>query len=256
MITNNTAEIKSAQFVKILGINFLNGGYSDAKKWLMKGGLMVAPAAPALANIREDRKYYYAVKGSDFAITDSSLMVIIYRLKYLKKLKILSGQRFLYNLIRDSELELSGNLFLVDPNPSESKSNRIFLRIYNILIEPSMQYIAPIYCRENIVDYKLLRILESLKPKYILINLGGGIQERLGLFLKNNLSYNSSIICTGAAIAFFTGHQGKTPIWFDKIFLGWLYRCISNPKIYIRRYYKALKLIPLMLFNNKMEYNK
>lgn len=116
-----------------------------------------------------------------------------------------------------------------------------------------MQYVAPIYPKDNIVDYKLLNILENLKPKFILINLGGGVQERLGLFLKNNLSYKPSIICTGAAIAFFTGNQGKTPVWFDKLCLGWLFRCISNPKLYIKRYYNALRLIPLMVYIKKME---
>lgn len=247
---NNDSKLKSVPFVKILGIKFLNGGYSTAKKIILKGGLMVVPAAPGLAEIFNDKKYYNALIKSDFAITDSSLMVNLWRLTHLKNMKILSGQRFLYKFIRDEELELSGNLFLVDPNSEESKSNRKFLGKYNIFIEPSLQYVAPFYSKSDIFDDKLLNILENSKPKFILINLGGGVQERLGLFLRNNLSYNPSIICTGAAIAFFTGHQGRTPVWFDKIFLGWLYRCISNPKIYVKRYFKALKLIPLMLFNN------
>ena len=255
-MNNNDSEVKSIRFVRILGIKFLNGDYSQAKKMLIQGGLMVAPSAPGLATILKDIKYYIAVMNSDFAITDSSLMVNIWRLINFKKLTILSGQRFIYEFIRDKELKLSGNLFLVDPNSEESKSNRKFLGKYNILVEPSMQYIAPFYSSSNIVDYDLLNILKDLKPKFILINLGGGVQERLGYFLKNNLSYMPSIICTGAAIAFFTGHQGRTPVWFDKIYLGWLYRCISNPKIFIRRYFKALKLVPLMLFSNKIENNK
>lgn len=86
-ITNNTSGMKSVQFIRILDINFLNGGYSHAKKLLMKGGLMVVPAAPALASIRQDRKYYNAIKESDFAIADSSLMVIIWMLINRKRLK-------------------------------------------------------------------------------------------------------------------------------------------------------------------------
>ena len=38
---------------------------------------------------------------------------------------------------------------------------------------------------------------------YILINLGSGIQEPLGLYLNENLNFKPGIICTGAAIAFF-----------------------------------------------------
>jgi UDP-N-acetyl-D-mannosaminuronic acid transferase (WecB/TagA/CpsF family) len=61
------------------------------------------------------------------------------------------------------------------------------------------------------------------------------------------LSYNPSIICTGAALAFKTGRQVKMPIWIDQIYLGWLYRCISNPKTFVPRYIKGFKLFNIIL---------
>lgn len=240
--------LNKINIVSIFNIKFLNGNYSQAKQLLLNGGLMVAPAAPALATIHENKKYYDALKNSDFAIPDSSLMVNFWQLVNFKRMRLLSGQRFLYEFLKDPELELSGNIFLVDPNLRESKSNRKLLKKYSIKVKSAMQYVAPFYNKNNIVDYNLLKIIKLNRPKFILINLGGGVQERLGLFLKNNLDYNPAIICTGAAIAFFTGHQGRTPVWFDKIYLGWLFRCVTNPRLYIRRYYKGLKLIPLILF--------
>ena len=101
-------------------------------------------------------------------------------------------------------------LFSIDPNNIESTKNNKYLNSQGIPILDEYHYEAPKYNKENIVDFKLLEILENLKnkPKYILINLGGGIQERLGLFLKR-LSYKVGIICTGAAIAFETGSQAK-----------------------------------------------
>jgi len=93
----------------------------------------------------------------------------------------------------------------------------------------------------------LLDIIEKKKPKYIIINLGGGVQERLGLYLKNHLSYIPGIICTGAAIAFLTGRQANIPNYADKFHLGWLYRCIENPKKFIPRYLRGFLLLPLLI---------
>jgi UDP-N-acetyl-D-mannosaminuronic acid transferase (WecB/TagA/CpsF family) len=92
----------------------------------------------------------------------------------------------------------------------------------------------------------LLNNIESKKPKYIIINLGGGTQEKLGAYLKTHLSYKPAIICTGAAIAFLTGQQASIPTWGDKFFLGWLFRCIQNPKLYVPRYFKAFRLAAFM----------
>jgi len=70
----------------------------------------------------------------------------------------------------------------------------------------------------------------------------------LGSYLKYNLDYKPSIVCSGAAIAFLTGQQAKIPSIFDKLYLGWLIRIIFNPFIFIPRYIKAFKLFFLMKY--------
>jgi UDP-N-acetyl-D-mannosaminuronic acid transferase (WecB/TagA/CpsF family) len=96
-------------------------------------------------------------------------------------------------------------------------------------------------------DPALLAILRARRPRHILVTIGGGKQERLGLYLKRNLEYRPSIHCTGAAIGFLSGDQVRIPVWADKLFMGWLFRCVSEPKQYISRYWGARKLLPLML---------
>ena len=105
------------------------------------------------------------------------------------------------------------------------------------------------YGYKRIEDKTLLAKLNNLKekPKYIMINLGSGVQEPLGYYLKNNLKFSTSIICTGAAISFLTGSQAKISPFVDKLGLGWLWRCIKTPKIFIPRYLGAIKLIFLII---------
>ncbi len=94
-------------------------------------------------------------------------------------------------------------------------------------------YIAPIYPRGPISDVSILSWIEAHKPRYVIINLGGGVQERLGYYLKSNLSYRPSIICVGAAVAFLTGVQANIPAWADTLMLGWLFRCLHAPSKFI-----------------------
>ncbi len=239
---------------KLFGINFIQAEYEGYLELLKKGSLMVVPAAPALATINEDKKYYKALKNADFAIPDSGLMTLLLRIFFRKKINKFSGYLFLKEFINDESLKYENSVFLIDPSTENSHKNNQFLKENNFKISKEFHYAAPMYDKNNITDYELLKILDSKKPDYILINLGGGVQERLGLFLRNKLSYKPGIICTGAAIAFFTGDQAKISNWIDKYYLGWLIRCIYNPKIFIPRYIKGLKLTSIFfkeIFNKK-----
>jgi UDP-N-acetyl-D-mannosaminuronic acid transferase (WecB/TagA/CpsF family) len=110
----------------------------------------------------------------------------------------------------------------------------------------AQSYVAPFYSAGPISDPAILSWIESSKPPYIIINLGGGVQERLGFYLRENLSYRPSIICVGAAVAFITGLQATIPAWADSWMLGWLFRCLHAPKKFIPRYWKALQLIAIL----------
>jgi N-acetylglucosaminyldiphosphoundecaprenol N-acetyl-beta-D-mannosaminyltransferase len=113
-------------------------------------------------------------------------------------------------------------------------------------VTPECCYIAPIYPTGSVADSDILDWIEKRKPPYIIINIGGGVQERLGFFLKEHLSYRPSIICLGAAVAFITGLQANIPAWADSWMLGWLFRCMHAPGKFIPRYWKALQLITIL----------
>ena len=79
----------------------------------------------------------------------------------------------------------------------------------------------------------------------MIINIGGGTQEQLGIYIKNNIKYKLSIICTGAAIAFLTKRQAPINDFVDKIYLGWLWRIIYDPKRFFFRTMSSLGLIKI-----------
>lgn len=229
----------------IFNIGFINGDYSEAFSRLQKGQFMVVPSGPGLSTIDKDVRYWESLKGSDFAIPDSGFMIILSRLFFNYKIRKLSGPKFFRKFVNEKILTEEGMIFSIDPNEYESNRNREYLNKKGIPITSEHQYIAPLYNKVDIIDSRLINILESLKikPKFLLLNLGGGVQERLGFYIKNNLSYSPGVICTGAAIAFETGSQAKLPKWVDDFYLGWLARIIQSPRQFAIRFLKAFRLV-------------
>ena len=98
----------------------------------------------------------------------------------------------------------------------------------------------------GIADPVLLAVLNENRPRYVLINIGGGVQEKLGYYLSENLDYRPAIICTGAALAFLSGQQVPIPTWADRYYLGWLLRCVRSPRKFIPRYGRAIRLVSVI----------
>ena len=116
-------------------------------------------------------------------------------------------------------------------------------------LKKTYNYLAPVYDKDKLVDKKLLKVIKKIKPNFIITNIGGGVQEVLGLYLKRNLKFKTTILCTGGAISFFTGDQAPINNFIDKLYLGWLVRLVFNPLIFFKRYIRGLRLIPMVFFD-------
>jgi len=238
---------EEARFQQILGVRFFVGSARGALDLICgSGGLVVVPAAPALKNLPRDTGYREALLGADFALADSALMVLLWNLIQRDRIPKLSGLKYLRALIQLPAFRRPGASYWVMPTPASAARNLAWLHENGIEVAPDYAYLAPFY-GPDIEDPALLRRLEERRPPHIVLGLGGGAQERLGLYLKRNLSYRPAIHCIGAAIAFLSGDQVRIPVWADACGLGWLWRSLSQPTRFIPRYWEARQLVPLML---------
>jgi UDP-N-acetyl-D-mannosaminuronic acid transferase (WecB/TagA/CpsF family) len=238
---------QAADFRRILGINFFTGSVKDAVDRMEGGGLLVVPAAPALKDLGRNAAYREALEKSDLCIADSGLMVMLWNLLEHDSIRKVSGLLYLRELLaRPSFHEHPEKSFWVMANAASGETNLRWLHAQGIDVPAENCYVAPFY-GTPVSDAPLLEKLERLRPRHVFLTIGGGTQERLGLYLKQNLSYLPAIHCIGAAIAFITGDQVLIPVWGDRLGLGWLFRCISAPRDYVPRYWRARKLVPLML---------
>lgn len=230
---------------RILGVDFFAGDAQGVVEHISHGGLLVVPAAPALKDIASNEAYREALMNADMAIADSAFMVLLWNWLQGDSLKRLSGLTYLRQLLLQPDIRTSGNTLWVMAGPGNTRKNLDWLSSQGISVPSSHVYEAPMY-RGEIQDVELLERLRTLRVKHVVITIGGGTQERLGLYIKRNLNYLPAIHCIGAAIAFLSGDQVRIPAWADHLYLGWFFRCVSAPGRYVPRYWSARKLVPLL----------
>jgi N-acetylglucosaminyldiphosphoundecaprenol N-acetyl-beta-D-mannosaminyltransferase len=239
-------EVRDPRITTILGIPFLDAGVHEAITRLQSGGLMVVPSGPGLATLDTDEMYRDALVGADFAIVDSFFLAMLWFLATGHRVHRVSGLTFLRAFFSQANGRNEGALFLVNPTDEDGEANLKYLKARGFAVESKSCYTAPNYTRQTLHDERLLARLDAARPDYVMLNIGGGTQEPLGLFLKQNLRYRPAIICTGAAIAFLTGRQTPIPEWVDHTGLGWLARSVRNPRVFVPRYTRAFKLAALV----------
>ena len=226
--------------IKYKNITFNNLSEKDFPNLMNGDGLFTFPAAPPLATLELNSEYHKSLISSDYVFFDSGYFVLL--LRYLKGIKVnkFSGYKFLKLLFKHLNSNKEKKIFLVDPFAKNSEKNLEYLQ--NLGCVNIKKYVAPIYDPISIKDENLLREIKNFQPEFIVINLGGGVQEVLGYFLKININFKSKIICTGGAISYFTKDQAPINDMIDKLYLGWFFRLLFNPMVFIPRLSKSLSL--------------
>jgi UDP-N-acetyl-D-mannosaminuronic acid transferase (WecB/TagA/CpsF family) len=245
-ITQTQSAMPETPYRRILGIDFFCGTVREAIDRMRRGGLLVVPAAPALKDLSTNAPYREALLNADLAITDSAFMVILWNILERDTVSRLSGLEYLRELLNEPDVRRPGNTLWIMASPASAARNLAWLKRQGIEIPDDSVYMAPLY-GNTIDDPELLERVKRTQAQHVIVTVGGGTQERLGLYLKRNLPYLPAIHCIGAAIAFLSGDQVHIPVWADKLYLGWLFRSISDPKRYIPRYWDARLLFGLML---------
>jgi len=227
-------------------VSFFVGATQNAVEAACRGGLVVAPAAPALVELGRNCEYRRALLQADVVLTDSAFMVMLWNLMMRDTIRRISGLEYLQVLLGRPEFQQPGASFWVMPTVASMERNLAWLQSSGYAVQQRHCYLAPRYPAGRIVDRLLVELVNQKRPQHVIIGLGGGVQETLGLYLKEHCDARPSIHCIGAAIGFLSGDQVRIPKWADRSGLGWLFRCLSSPRRFVPRYFGALLLAPVL----------
>jgi UDP-N-acetyl-D-mannosaminuronic acid transferase (WecB/TagA/CpsF family) len=236
----------------LLGVRVARVSIAEAVEFARNGGLVLAPSGPGLCDLETDTNYRDALLAADLNLPDSGLAILLMRLLGLGRLPRTSGLGFLEAVLELPELKKKHASFWVMPSQAALHLNLQWLASRGVGIGEEDCYVAPIYPKTGEVsDARLLAALQVRRPPFIFICTGSGTQEKLGHWLKENLSHRPAICCIGAAIGFLSGEQTRIPPWADRLCIGWLLRCLSNPRRFVPRYFRATRLVWLILRHGK-----
>ena len=232
---------------QILGLHFFDGTPVEAlEQALDRPGLVVAPSGTCFTRLTEDARYRRAVSEADLVLPDSGFMVLLWRLLRGRRIHRISGLAYLKEMLTRPELRHRLATFWILPNEEARKKTEAWLAAHEFSATRDDLYVAPIY-GPLVEDQALLSLIESRRPRHIIVALSGGVQEKLGFFLRENAGYRPAIHCIGGALGFVTGYQTAIPDWADRLYLGWLLRLLSNPRRFLPRAMNALALPPLII---------
>ena len=209
----------SSNYRHILGIRFYVGPLGGLIEQTRQGGLIVVPSAPVLVGLTGDPAHRQALEASDLAVTDSGFMVILWGIFQRERLVRISGLRYLRTLLDWREFREPGATFWIMPSKRDEVGNRFWLAEQGMAVAEDECYIAPIYSSQGpLEDPALLALIEARRPRFVMINLGGGVQERLGWYLKDalekaetgNLKPESSDSCPAPQTSSFSSHASSS----------------------------------------------
>lgn len=230
-------------FIYWKNVKFLSKKNIDFKQDILSARFITVPAAPSMVESKNNDFYYKALENATFSIMDSGLFSLLCKLYGIKTNKY-SGYRLIEDIL--SYLKQKPlKLFVVSPRREESENIERLLLEQTLCKEKDLLfYDAPMYPKDsNIRDEALAQKINVFQPNLVMLCVAGGKQEILGHYLNQNINCKSTIICTGAAISFFTGTQAKIHPLIDKLYLGWLARIFADPKIFLPRYLHAFKYV-------------
>jgi UDP-N-acetyl-D-mannosaminuronic acid transferase (WecB/TagA/CpsF family) len=238
---------KSKNFLNFYGIKFYNIQYGALMERLKPNGYLVAPAAYPLSRIIEFKIYHEALKNSKIAIFDSGFFCLLIKFFCFYNVKKFSGFLFLNKFLNDKNNQKK-KILLINPSDEEGILNK------KLLIKKKFKkiflYTSPFYIpNQKIINKKIVKYINKIKPDFILLNIGGTKQEILAEYIHRKIKFNFNSLCLGAAIAFMTGKQAPINHLIDRLYLGWLLRIFFSPIENFKRSIRSLSLIKLF-FNN------
>ncbi len=233
----------SFKTVHILGIDFYNDSLERALQEAHETrGLFLAPSGPGLSELGMNTHYDRALQEADINLIDSGYLALLWQKQTGQSIERHSGLKFIKALVEDPTFKSNPKQLWVMPTPAHTESTSEFLQNQGFALGSSNFYEAPFYTESPVTDDALLSKIRAERPDYVILAIAGGKQEILGHWLREQLDYKPTIICIGAAIAFLSGLQANIPPWADRMYLGWLFRILMDPKTFLPRYWKARKL--------------
>lgn len=204
----------------------------------LKKGVLITPNVDHLVKLQKDEEFYNVYQQAEWIICDSKILFLLSKLLKNSLPEAIPGSSFFTAFYEYHKNNPNCKIFLL--GAAEGVAVKAMERINkkvgrNIIVGAH----SPSYGFEKKQDEceKLIQIVNESKANVLLVGVGAPKQEKWIMKYRNRMPEIDIFMALGATIDFEAGTLKRAPIFWQKIGMEWLYRCLKEPKRLFKRYF-------------------
>ena len=204
----------------------------------LKKGVVITPNVDHLVKLQKDKEFYEVYKKAEWVICDSKILYMLSKLLKNPLPEAIPGSSFFTAFYEYHQNDPNCKIFLL--GAAEGIAIKAMERINqkvgrNIVVGAH----SPSYGFEKKPEEceKLVHIINESGANVLLVGVGAPKQEKWIMTYRNRMPRIDIFMGLGANIDFEAGTLKRAPIFWQKIGMEWLYRCLKEPKRLFKRYF-------------------
>lgn len=203
----------------------------------LKSGVLFTPNIDHFVIAQKDRQFYEAYRRADFVVLDSQvifLLKLLFRPRFREKI---AGADFFPKYCRYHKNDPEIKIFILGGEGEvavkvQKKINDDAGRAMVVgALSPSMGFV-----NDPTEIEKAVTLIRESGANVLAVGLGTPKQEKWIDEYRHRLETVRTFMGVGATFDFMVGKQKRAPKWMQRIALEWLFRLLSNPRKFAKRY--------------------
>lgn len=204
----------------------------------LKKGVVITPNVDHLVKLQKDKEFYEVYKKAEWVICDSKILYMLSKLLKTPLPEAIPGSSFFTAFYEYHQNDPNCKIFLL--GAAEGIAIKAMERINqkvgrNIVVGAH----SPSYGFEKKPEEceKLVHMINESGANVLLVGVGAPKQEKWIMKYRDRMPGVDIFMGLGATIDFEAGTLKRAPIFWQKIGMEWLYRCLKEPKRLFKRYF-------------------
>lgn len=204
----------------------------------LKKGVLITPNVDHLVKLQKDKEFYDVYQQAEWVVCDSKILYLLSKLLKNPLPEAIPGSSFFtafYEYHKDDpncKIFLLGAAEGIAAKAQRNINKKVGREIVVGAHSPSYGFEKkPEECEE------LIRIVNASGANVLLVGVGAPKQEKWIMKYRDRMPNIDIFMGLGATIDFEAGTLKRAPIFWQKIGMEWLYRCLKEPKRLFKRYF-------------------
>lgn len=201
-------------------------------------GVLVTPNVDHLVKLQHDNDFYDVYQKAEWVICDSKILYLLSKLLQHPLPEAIPGSSFFTSYYMYHKDDQNCRIFILGAKEGiaakamERINEKVGRQIVVGAHSPSFGFERNEQECMDIID-----IVNKSGANVLLVGVGAPKQEKWIVKYRDKMPNVKLFMALGATIDFEAGTLKRAPIFWQKIGMEWLYRCLKEPKRLFKRYF-------------------